>query len=422
MPQNTDLKVYLDALSRHWILIGVCAALACAMALGMSYVVPPTYEASVGVVVIRSQPRISFTEEFETLSQEEMVGLRNTDLTSRRKTLAALARSAVIESEVQRALVDELPAERSRPGDLLDSVTAEVIEGELVRISVRTSSAALAARVANLWGAEYESYVNRLYGERPEPIGGLQEQAEVAQNDYEMAQAQLERFYGDNQIAWLQGEISHRESMLTYHYDLVERLDQLLDSARVLRSQWEGAAELPGTAPGTLGLLLLQANSFEHRRTTGLDLSIDEALSDAASEAVNRAYLASVIESWEDQRAITQGFLDSQLLARELLELRQQLEHELALEQELVDTRDLALKAYQTLNTKLSEEQIASKSVGSQVKLAMPAIEPRNPVAPRKLFNGIIGGLLGFICGVAGTAFLELRQKRTPLPASDRND
>ena len=410
MTQSTDLKYYADVLARHWKLIAACAILAGAIAIGVSFATTPTYRASVGIAALRTLPRISFTSDYETLSQEEIIGLRTVDITSRRKALAALARNVVIEAKVQEALASQLPDIYQKPGSLLEVIEAELVEGEIIRISVSMASPSLAAQVANLWGAEYEKHVNQLYGERPESVADVQQQVAQAGAEYATAQAELEEFRGNNRIDWLQREISHRKVRLHYQYELVRRLEQLLDQTTMLQQQWAESQDLAETGLADLAMLLLQANAFAYKGEQGLDLSIDTALANITGQDRNSAqYLDAFTSAFQREQQRIVQIIDQQQLVRELLELEQQLEQEHGREQQVLDERNLALKTYQTLNTKLSEAQVAAQSPGSQVRLAMPAIEPRHPIAPRKLLNGMIGGLLGLLCGLAGTVVLELQ-------------
>ena len=72
---------------------------------------------------------------------------------------------------------------------------------------------------------------------------------------------------------------------------------------------------------------------------------------------------------------------------------------------ELQQNRDLAWFAYSNLLSKEQEIQIATTSAGSDVRFAIQAVPPQEPVSPKKLTNTAIGLAVGLMGGVFG-AFL----------------
>ena len=93
--------------------------------------------------------------------------------------------------------------------------------------------------------------------------------------------------------------------------------------------------------------------------------------------------------------------------SQEVLQFQEQLEREQAKKRELTQTRDLTWEAYQTLTRKEVEVRIAAQVMDTEIRFAVPAVEPKWPVAPKKKLNISIAGVLGLMVGVFGTFVLE---------------
>ena len=94
-------------------------------------------------------------------------------------------------------------------------------------------------------------------------------------------------------------------------------------------------------------------------------------------------------------------------LQREILQLQEELEREQARKRELTQARDLAWETYQTLARKEAEVGVAVQVTDTEVRFAVPAVEPKRPVAPKKKLNIAIAGVLGLMVGVFGAFVVE---------------
>ena len=50
---------------------------------------------------------------------------------------------------------------------------------------------------------------------------------------------------------------------------------------------------------------------------------------------------------------------------------------------------------------------VASQATDTEVRFAVPAVEPKKPVAPKKKLNIAIAGVLGLMVGVFGAFLVE---------------
>jgi uncharacterized protein involved in exopolysaccharide biosynthesis len=88
-------------------------------------------------------------------------------------------------------------------------------------------------------------------------------------------------------------------------------------------------------------------------------------------------------------------------LYEQLSDLNVQLEQAAAQRKELEAERDLAWNTFQLINTKVAENTIATETESQLVRVASPAIEPREPVEQRTLLKTLLGGMAGAVVGAA---------------------
>lgn len=422
MEEEIDLREYIDVIVRRWKWIaGIALAAVVTAAIVSFLVLVPIYEAKAGVVIVKSKSEISFEPKYRTLTEEELA--RAGDVASRRKALEALVESSSVAAEVMAKLGSTLEPEEREVSTLLGMVETET-NGDLIGIKVRGKDPRKVAAIANAWGEAYERYVNELYGGRPQPLGSIQAQEAEAKRTYQEAEEALAKFLGDNQIDILAREIEAKKGTLSDYYATKRGLDRLIADAKALRAQLrEGASSSP--MANSLSILLLQANAF--MASTGLplqpstslplqpstnlplqlQLSLGQMASLEGSAGEQIQGLDTLIAVLEARRGEVQALIGEMSLQREILQLQEQLEREQARQRELTQARDLAWETYQTLARKEAEVQVATQVTDTEVRFAVPAVEPKHPVAPKKKLNIAIAGVLGLMVGVFGAFAME---------------
>ncbi len=455
MEDEIDLREYVAIIIRYWKWI-VGAALVAAVTAGVvSFLLPPTYEATAGVLVIPSKSEVSFEPKFKTLSGEDLAQGRVFDVNSRRKALEALAKSTSVAAQVIAQLQTMLEPEEQEVLTLLETVDVEST-GDLIEIKVRADSPAKAATIANAWGKAYESYVNDMYGGVVESTTNIQAQLTTAKAEYDAAEAALQGFIGDNRIAELQREIGAKEARIKAvkdaqteagtslysqqlqtkqatlgdYYAATRRLEQLLADAEALREQLHtrGTSSSAVMADG-LALMLLRAGAFAAHAGLPVQLQIsmeqmagreddkDQQLEDVDS-------LIAVLKKQREQAQAAINRLSLEILnsktyplsppaddpateliqnyTQEVLKLKEELEVEVARQRELTRQRDLTWDTYTTLARKAAEIGVASQVKDTEVRFAVSAVEPEKPVSPKKKQNVALAGALGLFIGVFG--------------------
>jgi succinoglycan biosynthesis transport protein ExoP len=403
MEEEIDLREYINVIVRRWKwILGITLVAVVTAAIFSFFLLAPVYEAKAGVVIVKSRSEIAFEPKYRTLTEEDIV--------SRRKALEALVRSNSVATEVIDKLGSTLDPEEREVGALPDMVETES-NGDLISIKVKGEDPSKITAIANAWGEVYEEYVNGLYGGSPQSPGDIQTQVAKAESSYKEAEEALAKFTGDNQIDTLSLEIGAKQNTLADYYATKRSLDRLIADARALRDQLrQEELSSPTGTDNSLSIMLLQASAFtllSPGLPVQLQLSLDEEAGLEASAEDQVQALNALLSILEARREEVQTLINEMTLQQEILQLQEQLEREQARKQELTSARDLAWETYDTLARKEAEVGVASQVTDTEVRFAVPAVEPKEPVGPNKKLNIAIAGVLGLMVGVFGAFLVE---------------
>jgi uncharacterized protein involved in exopolysaccharide biosynthesis len=407
MEDEIDLRQYIDVLRRRWKLIAGVTVVAVIAAAVVSLLLPPVYEAKAGVVVVKSRSELTFEPRYQTLEED----LQREDIQARRQALLALVKSSSVAAEVIAKVGNALEPEEREVTALLKKVEAGS-DGDLINIKVKGRDRGVIVAVANAWGEAFETYVNELYGTMPQSLGSVQAQREEAWEAYQEAQEALVAFRGDNQIDYLTREIQAIQGTLSDYYVVKRQLDRLMANAEALREQLRRGGSVSGVADA-LPVLLLRANAFTllpGDLPAELQLSLEQATGSEVGREEQAEELDTLIAVLQARRDEVQALIDEGSLQREVLLLQEQLEQEEARQWNLDEARNLARETYQTLARKEDEARIATGVRDTEVRFAVPAVEPREPVSPKKRLNVAVAGALGLMVGVFGVFFIEFME------------
>ena len=362
----------------------------------------PTYQARASVIVSTSVSDIELEPRYKTLTEEDLAVW--TFLEERRKALTELATNNTIALKVLSELGNILEPQERHPEDLVEMVKTKQ-EGDLISILVEAGSPEKAMAIANAWAEAFVDHVNSLFG-ASQPASEFQVQADEALADYQESEAVLSAFLGNNQIAALSNEIGAKEGTLADYYAAQRSLDRLLSDAKALRDDLEEGLDSSNVGRNGLALLLLraQASTLSSGMPADLQLTLDQQTEGAEDPARQLAELDTLIANLETRQLDVRVLIDDGTLQREILELRAQLEQENARERELNNARNLAWDRYVVVSAKVGEAQVANQAPGSWVRLAEAAIEPKEPISPRKALNTLLGSVVGCMLAV-GVAF-----------------
>lgn len=407
--ESVELSKYLASLRRRVWLVMAGILIAGGTALLVSRAKPPIYEAQAGIVIVRSKEEVAFTPTMRTLSEEELLGAAI--IQSRGDALKALVKTSTVATRVISDIGDLLDQGQRKANVLLDMVNIES-EGDFITIKVRDTDPTRAAALANSWAAQYEEYVNGLYGEASQPSGNIGVQLAEAASNYRNAEEALAQFLGNNEIDRLEGEIEIRKNILADYYDTKQRLERLIADAEALRAELQEGTSAPSTstsAGNNLAILLLRASAFTMSAGLPVDLqlAVEQMWETEGEPSSQQEGLDSLIETLKQRRVDIDSLLSEASLQKEILALEEQLERESAKQQELVATRDLSWETYSTLSRKAAEVEIAAEAGSTQVRFAMPAIAPDRPVSQHRLLTTLLASVVGAMLTIGAVLAAE---------------
>ncbi len=391
MEEEIDLRAYAVILLKYWKwILGVTLA-AAIVALVVSFLLPPTYEATALVIIKQPQYVMQFDPRFETLTQQPAY-----------KAYPDLA----LGDEVLEALLARLnprPREVETLQDLRSMVEAKAgTDPSVVRLVVRARDPQEAARIANLWAGLFVAHANRVYGAGDEELQQLEEQLSRAQAELEAAEQALIEFQARNQASILEAQL---DSLKRQQADsLADRraITYILQDIRALREQLNRQPdERPASLADDLTALFLQIKAFNAQASAPIQLQVSgtESLS-SKSIGETIALLNDMAQALEAKSAEVGQRIEE--LSPEILSLQEQLQEIYTESDQLTRQRDLAKETYIALARKVEETRIAMQGAESTARLASRAAVPEEPTGPRKLLNTAVAGALGLMLSVFG--------------------
>jgi len=446
--EEIDLRQYIEVLLKRWHWIVILGGLAAVVAFIISAFLPPIYQAEAQVLILKSSTDVSFEPSIRDQNQnaQNAPALRDDQ-----QTLVSLVKSNDVALAVLNEVANNIPVEVQETTTLLKKVSASN-NANLITISLQDQDPALAALLADAWAGAYERYVNKLFnGQNDVYLSEVEAQAVELTASYQQAQVTLEQFLSQNEIAQIERDIIDLDQQLDTKYALLatqfsvdhdilrnkynelKRIDIWLDDAEIIQDQLRADPTSAGANLGNLVALInlkgqsssgdpnpirLQLNVIESEgiAATAADVStIMTALEDHQSriEADIATLTAQLIQGDGQTGDIPRG---SEILTaiepiiEQKLALEAALEIQKAQERELIATRDLAWENHQAMQRKLAEVRLDAQITDSQVRLAAHAAVPQDPIAPRRLLNTAMAGMLGVFLAIVAIYAVEYWQ------------
>ncbi len=159
--ENEDISLwpYVAAILGRWPLILATALIGAIVGITISAVTPKKYQATAAVVVLIRQTGSQAGANQPFLSVETI------DVGSRRQGLLALAESNVIEAQISPDIISQIAPAKYKPGKLIKFIDA-TLDGDLLTIDARASSAEQAKLLADTWASTFVSYAQPLFADR----------------------------------------------------------------------------------------------------------------------------------------------------------------------------------------------------------------------------------------------------------------
>jgi uncharacterized protein involved in exopolysaccharide biosynthesis len=274
MEEEIDLRQYIDVLLKWWWLIALAALLAGGSAFLVSSTMSPTYEATAGVVMLRSRAELSLGSGFESISDESFLaasagGNALVDLNKRRlRSLAGMVTNGAIAWQVAEELRDVLDEEEQDPSVLLENVDGAVLEdSDTIQIIVSHGDPNKAAAIANAWASAFEDYANAIYGEAAlAPFADIHAQVEEAKAEYDQAQETLVAFLSEeDRIGELQRQVEEEEAIIaSLRTGRQTAISTTVDSQVTVQQRLFNAS-VAAEVDANLRVFELQRDALQHR-------------------------------------------------------------------------------------------------------------------------------------------------------------
>lgn len=393
-----DLRDYVRVLSRSWMWIVGLAVVAALVAFAVSSFLPKTYEATALVVITNPRYEMQFDPRFGTEERKPAT-----------KAFPALAHSDSVLQAVVDAYTDSAgPGGRTLSLPTLSGMAtaASGIDPSLVTLKVRSPSAEEAAALANLWADTLVRKGNQIYGQGNGDVTFFEDQLARAGEALTGAETTLIEFEARNQENIVNAQLESAKKAQEDSLEDQRDIGTIVQDIQGLRQQLSQAGS-SASAPlaESLTALFLQIRAFNAEAETPLQLQVDSATLSSGSRADQIRFLDDLSVVLKDRSTL----IDAELagLEPQILALQRRLQENSAEQDHLVRARDLCRETYTTLARKLEEARIAAEEGNGTLQVGSHSAVPQGSVAPRKLFNTAVGGVLGLMAGVFGAFAIQ---------------
>ena len=409
MEEEINLREYVQVLIRYWKWIAALTIVAATAALVISFLLPPTFEATAMVVITKPRYVMRFDEKFETVN----------DIQQPYKAYPALAMSDDLLLQTIEALNPSLPVGQTLANFRGKLTAASGSDPSLVELRVSYPDAETAARIVNTWADVFVEGVNTLYGKTAQDAAFFEKQLIDADKALMRAEEALIEFQSRNQSSVLNAQSSAYRQQLSNHLASQNTIDLIVQDAGDLRDRLrlrEGKAS--ASLVDDLAALYLEIDALSSKGAIPLQLQVTSAtsLSNRTTEE-QIAFLDNLVASLQEKRLT----LDSEIakLEPEILRLQGEIQTLNTESDRLTRARNVARDTYTTLARKVDEAHIAAQDESGEVQLASSAAVPTKPVGPRKKQNTIMAGALGLLTSVFGVFAVEYWRGTTAAPPSE---
>jgi succinoglycan biosynthesis transport protein ExoP len=417
MDDSFDLQQYLNIFARHWRLIAGLAAGAAIVALVVSSLMPPTYEATALVIATKPLYQLQFDPRIENVS--------SSDQNSANKALPQLATADTVVQQLYNRFLDQLHKSDMTLVDFKDNLSARAgADPSVIQLTVREESPQLASLIANDWATNFVSYTNELYQQREAGVAFFEAQANDAKLVLTNAEQALVAYQSQYQGSIINTQLQADSAELSAALRTRTSLRTLMANASLLQDRLAGQLDTaPANLADDLSSLLLQISSLDVSQSVPIQIQFaDSTVSSGKTVSEQKAFLAGLLASLQTRA----GQVDEQIntLQPQILSLQQKLQAANTDLDRLTRDRDLARDTYLTLTKKVNETQISAQDTSGQMRVASLATMPTKPVGPRKAVNTVLGGIVGLMIGLALAYVSHLRtvpstaEKRSAAPAS----
>lgn len=395
MDDTFDFHPYMDALLRRWRLIVGGTILAGVLAALLSFLIPPTYEASALVLVTTPHQLVQFDPRFEIVDEG--------------RPLPAYPQLATSDHILQTLLAQIAPevTEPKTVRDLREMIAvAALADPSLLRLTVRHRAPATATLIANQWADLLVVQVNELLGDQGnERVQFFTAQRDAARRHLGIVEQAMGDFQAANRVRLVTAELLALENSLSLLLTKQQNVELLQGDIAALRTQLAAQEGLVLLADHVAILLLYQRAFGDDQPDLPVEVQIDSAFLATA----DRQQLITTLDTLQATLLAAASNIGNQagMLEPPILALQHELETLTNEEKRLRQEVELATESYTALARQVIGQEITSQDASRGLRLASPAIIAAEPVAPRKLLNGVLAAVVAFMAFVTMTIFRQ---------------
>jgi len=403
MEDEIDLREYINVIRRRWKLIVGVTAVAVIAAAVVSFLLPPTYEASAVVLITEPRYQMQFEPRFETTDQWQPAYEAFPELAASDGVLQSVVEayqpSPIAQIDEWRLKALKEMAEATSQGD-----------PSLVKLKVRCRSPQDAAGIANVWAEKLTERGNDIYSEGEDDVSFFENQTAQAERALEEAEQALIAFQARDRASIVSTQLSsHRQTQSDYLADQ-RAITYLLQDIQGLRDQLaQQVDDRPASLGDELTSLFLQVKAFNAQAAVPIELQVNSAESlTQKSQAEQVAFLDDMVGTLEAKSLA----IDDRLAELEprILERQEELQQIRTEEQRLQRAQNVAEETYMSLSRKLEEARISAQEGKGILQVGSRAAAPEEPASPNKKLNVAVAGALGLMVGVFGVFFIEFME------------
>lgn len=401
-----DLRELIRPLLRYkWWILGFAFLMAAAAFAYVKFVLPKEYQATAFVVI--TKPALTANLDSRIQSTYQSPDPKSlTDLTMTDDILAKVFQDLEGLQAANPTFTQE---------GLKSKLTPSMVGGNQLRLEVINQQPEQVAQIANLWAAAVVDRLNSLFATDPESIHQVEQQAEQARQNWAESEQVLIDYLPNSHIEALTVGLNRAQKSLENYLIEIETLDLVLSDSQVLMSRLDNlnGNEILAADDG-LGLLAIQQRAVGDMENLQIQVVGADVLGENYTVASARDSLEILIASLQSQRNEFQAKVDE--LENTITETVTRLEDAKYQLARLTVQRDINLKAYQALSSRIEEMQITLSQADQAAKVAGQALPPQQPSGPSALLYTAAAGILGF--GLAALVVLVWNWWKSPAQAN----
>jgi succinoglycan biosynthesis transport protein ExoP len=410
MEDEIDLRAYIAILLKYKYWIVGLALGAAILALGVSFVWPPTYEATALVAITKPRYTMRFDPRLETVA----------DVTPPYQAYPALA----LGDELLTALIGDLGSKLTSDEQSITAIRDMVdakngTDPSIVELTVKNGDPERTALIVNRWATLFVDKANDLYGQSQEELSFFEAQATEAQDALTKAEQDVVDFQARNEASILQTQLNNKQAALNDYLSVARSVRLIIQDSSSLQDRLRAQdAATRASLSDELSSLFLEIDALNRGQLPiQLQITGQQGLSNkTVGEQIT--FLDSLIQVLESKQAILEQ--EAKSLEPDILSLQERLQEVRTEEARLDRAKQVAQETYMTLARKVDEVRVSAQDTTRDVRLASMATVPDEPASPHKLLNTVIGGALGLAIGVFGAFAIEYWRQGKPESAGDR--